>query len=111
MTDLPSVPSPAPAINPIELTDPASLTLLFEMDPSTVERPAIDAVIRELRLRADSNRAAVAAAQAAPKTPKKVGKAGTNQVSLAAAAISDKPIADLALDDLFDDDTGTGLLD
>jgi len=111
MTDLPA-PAPGAPINPIELTDPAALTRLFEVDPSTVPRPAIDAIIRELRLRADSNKAEVARQAATPKAARKAtGKAGTNKVTLAEAAVSDKPIADLALDDLFGDDSGTGLLD
>lgn len=95
MTDLP------PPTNPLETVDAASLVLLFDMDPATIERPQLDSLIGELRRRADASKAEAARKEAAPKATAKRKKAGTNPVlSPADAALADKPIEEITLDDL-----------
>ena len=111
MSDNLPAPPPGAPINPIEIADPATLVALFDADPSTIPQADLDSLIREYRNRADANRAEVARQAAAPKTPRKVGKAGTNPATIASAATADKPIADLQLGDLFDEDEPDGTLD
>lgn len=90
-----------PPTNPLETVNPAALTALFDMDPATIERPQLDAVIAELRRRADASASEAARKEAAPKaTTAKRKKAGSSPVTPAEAAIADKPVAELTLDDL-----------
>lgn len=93
MTDTP------PLINPIESADPAALVALFDADPTTIPDASLDALIGEYRRRADVAKAEAAAAQAAPKTPR---KKAARDPGLTTAAVADKPVAELTVDDLLD---------
>lgn len=101
MTDL---PTPEELVSPLATVDPASLALLFEEDPALISNQSLDAMIGELRRRADAHQAEVAREQAAPKTKARKPKAGSSPVTdLSSAITADKPVSELTVDDLFGD--------
>lgn len=87
--------------SPLEEADPNSVTALFDRDPSVLPNAPLDQIIAELRRRADVEAARIAAEAAAPKTPKGRKKKGDDLVDMAAAALADKPIEEVNLDDLL----------
>jgi hypothetical protein len=89
------------APSPIAEVDPDSVTALFDRDPLTLDDASLDRLIDELRSRADSHKAAKAREDAAPKAER---TRAVKTASPAAQALRDKPIAEVALDDLFDDE-------
>lgn len=94
---------------PLADVDPNSVTLLFERDPLLLkdEPGQLDRLVAEFRRRADVAAAEEAAKEAAPKEKakgKRGPRTGTGQlIDLAVAALADKPVEELTIDDLFEE--------
>jgi len=88
--------------SPLADTDPDSITALFDRDPTLLEKVDLDRLISEMRRRADRYKAEAAADAAKPKQAKSRGSRG-QLVDAAMAAVADKPIEELSLDDLLGD--------
>lgn len=96
---------------PILNVEPDSITALFDRDPALFAGPdgnpspdgsrELDRLIAEYRRRADVNAAEAAAAEAAPKTASGRKRKPDALVDAAMAALADKPISELSLDDLM----------
>lgn len=96
---------------PILDVEPDSITALFDRDPALFLDPngqlsldgskELDRLIAEFRRRADVNAAELAAAEAAPKTASGRARKPNALVDAAVAAIADKPVSELTLDDLM----------
>lgn len=102
---MPDTPTPEETpVSPLTTVDPASLALLFDEDPHLLPNQSLDAMIGELRRRADAHLAEVAREQAAPKTKARRPRAGSTPVTdLSTAIAADKPVSELTVDDLFGD--------
>lgn len=90
--------------SPLEAVDPNSLTLLFRADPAVLPDAKFDALIAEFRRRADvaASEAARIAAEGEAKKRKPRSDKG-KIVDAAIAALADKPVSELSLDDLGED--------
>lgn len=104
MTSTPDdTPSPAALeASPIAAVDLDSVTALFLADPTTVPRVDRVRLVTELRRRADvaaAERAAAEADGAAGKRKPRTQRGGL--IDAALAAVNDKPVSELTLDDLM----------
>lgn len=88
--------------NPISALDPDSVTLLFDTDPNLLAPVDLDKLIEELRARARTNAAELAAKEAEPKTKAKRTKAELTSDPVT-QALRDKPVSELSLGDLLGD--------
>lgn len=99
-----------PPTTPLLDVEPNSITMLFDSDPAIFTAPdgtptpdgavQLDRIIAEFRRRADTQAAALAAEAAAPKTASGRKRKADPLIDAAMAAIADKPIEELSLDDL-----------
>lgn len=81
--------------------DPNSITAIVDNDPYLLGAPDLDRLIAELRRRADVNASEAAAAEAAPKTTAGRRRKANPLIDAAMAALADKPVSELSLDDLM----------
>lgn len=86
------------APHPLADADPNSVTLLFLADPSVLPVDNLDRLIAELRARADIHVAEEAAKAAKPKATR---TKPTAPKSIIDAALRDKPISAVSIEDLL----------